>query len=52
MPAATLEEAVKYLLENTSPDDIILLSPGCASFDMFKNYEERAQKFIDAISAN
>lgn len=46
---ATIEEAVKYLSENTSAWDIILLSPGCASFDMFKNYEERAQKFLDAI---
>lgn len=49
IPAATIEEAVTYMLENTAPGDIILLSPGCASFDMFKNYEERAEKFSTAI---
>jgi UDP-N-acetylmuramoylalanine--D-glutamate ligase len=30
--------------------DIILLSPACASFDMFKDYAHRAQVFIDAIN--
>lgn len=47
---ASMEEAVKYLSENTTAGDIILLSPGCASFDMFKNYEERAQRFLEAIN--
>jgi len=47
-----IADAVKYLLANTLPWDIILLSPGCSSFDMFKNYEERAQKFIEAILDN
>ncbi len=52
VPMVNIDEAVKYLLENTSSGDIILLSPGCSSFDMFKNYEERAQKFIEAIASN
>jgi UDP-N-acetylmuramoylalanine--D-glutamate ligase len=52
IPSASMEEAVKYLSENTSPWDIILLSPGCASFDMFQDYEERSRKFVEAIAQN
>ncbi len=48
----SMEEAVKYMSQNTSEGDIILLSPGCSSFDMFKNYEERAEKFLKAIVEN
>lgn len=48
-PVASMREAVRYMLDITRPGDIILLSPGCASFDMFKNYEDRAQQFTNAI---
>lgn len=48
---ATLEEAVEYMHQNTNPGDIILLSPGCASFDMFENYEDRAAHYVRAIHA-
>jgi UDP-N-acetylmuramoylalanine--D-glutamate ligase len=48
---ATLEEAVIFMDEKTQEGDIILLSPGCASLDMFKNYEERASIFVQAIHA-
>lgn len=52
IPTATMTEAVKYLSDNTWIGDIILLSPWCASFDMFKNYEDRAQQFLQAIQEN
>jgi UDP-N-acetylmuramoylalanine--D-glutamate ligase len=47
-----MEDAVSYLAQNTREGDIILLSPGCSSFDMFQNYEERAEKFRSAIEVN
>jgi UDP-N-acetylmuramoylalanine--D-glutamate ligase len=31
--------------------DAVLLSPACASFDMFRNYEHRAQVFVEAVKA-
>lgn len=48
-PFLTLEEAVQYLSEKTKEGDIILLSPGCSSFDMFENYEDRARRFVIAV---
>jgi UDP-N-acetylmuramoylalanine--D-glutamate ligase len=44
-----LENAVEKGIEWAIPDDIIMLSPACASFDLFKNYEDRGQKFKEAI---
>lgn len=46
-----MDEAVQYISENTKEGDIILLSPGCSSFDMFRDYEDRAQHFAQAIHA-
>ncbi|MOA69047.1 UDP-N-acetylmuramoylalanine--D-glutamate ligase [compost metagenome] len=31
------------------PGDAVLMSPACASFDMFKNYEDRARQFVQAV---
>lgn len=45
----TLEEAVAHMWQITQEGDIILLSPGCASLDMFTNYEERARRYVEAI---
>lgn len=49
--AATLEEAVQLSAEITAPGGTVLMSPACSSFDMFKDYEERAQRFIAAVKA-
>ena len=46
---ATLEEAVKLAHQQALPGDAVLLSPACASFDMFRNYVHRAEVFIAAV---
>ncbi|MGC8765433.1 MAG: UDP-N-acetylmuramoyl-L-alanine--D-glutamate ligase [Brevinematia bacterium] len=48
--SASLEEAVKIAYKNSLPGDVVLLSPGCASFDMFKNYEERGKLFKECVN--
>jgi UDP-N-acetylmuramoylalanine--D-glutamate ligase len=47
--AATMEEAVKLAAGLTAPGGTVLMSPACSSFDMFRDYEERAQRFIAAV---
>ena len=49
--AATLEEAVWLAAQITSSGGTVLMSPACSSFDMFRDYEERAQRFITAVKA-
>jgi UDP-N-acetylmuramoylalanine--D-glutamate ligase len=49
--AATLEEAVWLAAQITPSGGTVLMSPACSSFDMFKDYEERAQRFISAVKA-
>lgn len=46
LPAAT-----RWLADQAQPGDTVLLSPACASLDMFRNYGERAQVFIDTVRA-
>ena len=43
--AATLQEALELAREKAEPGDTILLSPACASFDMFKDFEDRGRQF-------
>ncbi len=43
--AATLEEAVAGAFAAAQPRGTVLLSPGCASFDMFRDYEDRGRRF-------
>ena len=47
--AGTLEEAVQLARAQTSPGGVVLLSPGCASYDMFRNFEERGARFEAAV---
>jgi len=46
----SMEDAVKYASFLVSKDDTVLLSPSCASFDLFENYEERGNEFKKAVS--
>ncbi|MGO8703906.1 MAG: UDP-N-acetylmuramoyl-L-alanine--D-glutamate ligase [Candidatus Brocadiia bacterium] len=48
-PAKSLEDAVRLAHRIARPGDVVLLSPACASFDMFRNYAERGQKFREAV---
>ena len=43
------EEAVQKSAEFASEGDVVLLSPCCASFDLFKNYEDRGRQFKEAV---
>ncbi len=45
----TLEEAVELSYKKASPQDTVLLSPGCASFDMFRDYQHRGQVFKSSV---
>jgi len=47
--APGMEEAVQESLSLARRGDVVMLSPACASFDMFRNYEHRAQVFVAAV---
>jgi UDP-N-acetylmuramoylalanine--D-glutamate ligase len=47
----TLSEAVAQAKKIATAGDMVLLSPACASIDMFKNYQVRGDQFITAVSA-
>ena len=49
--AETLEDAVAEAYRVTLPGGVVLFSPACSSFDMFRDYEERAQRFVTAVQA-
>ncbi len=46
-----MAEAVALAMREARSGDAVLLSPACASFDMFDNYGHRAQVFIEAVQA-
>ena len=49
--AGTLAQAVALAAQAACPGDAVLLSPACASFDMFDDYAHRARVFVDAVTA-
>ena len=49
LDAASMHEAVSLAARQARSGDAVLLSPACASFDMFEDYEHRAQAFRDAV---
>lgn len=49
--AASLEEAVRVAFAMAQSGDAVMLSPACASFDMFRNYEHRAEVFVREVRA-
>ncbi|MBO8210586.1 UDP-N-acetylmuramoyl-L-alanine--D-glutamate ligase [Acinetobacter nosocomialis] len=49
--ATTLKEAVEICQRETQAEDVVLLSPACASFDMFKSYNDRGQQFVACVNS-
>jgi UDP-N-acetylmuramoylalanine--D-glutamate ligase len=47
----SMEEAVKAAYQKANVGDTVLLSPCCASFDLFKNYEDRGRLFKETVKA-
>ncbi len=47
--AQDMEDAVRRAADFAQPGDTVLLSPACASLDMYRNYEHRGEVFMDAV---
>lgn len=51
LKVATLQEAVQLCHAKADAEDVVLLSPACASFDMFKGYDDRGHQFVACVKA-
>lgn len=49
IPLDGLRDAVKFTRDSAEPGDIVLLSPGCASFDQFRDFEDRGDQFKQLV---
>ena len=49
--ADNMQYAIEQAIEAASPGDVVLLSPACASFDLFKNYQERGNQFRQVVAS-
>jgi len=49
MDASSAEEAVQKAYSVSAKGEVVLFSPACASFDLFKNYEDRGDQFKKAV---
>lgn len=51
VPAESMKDAVATATRRAKPGDVVLLAPGCASFDMFADYGRRGDAFAEALRA-
>ncbi|MFY9228468.1 MAG: UDP-N-acetylmuramoyl-L-alanine--D-glutamate ligase [Candidatus Microsaccharimonas sp.] len=51
LDATTMKEIVEYARSQARSGDVIILSPGCASFDMFKDFYDRGDQFREVVNA-
>ena len=51
VPAGSFDDVLTRARELARPGDAVLLSPACSSYDMFKNYEERGNRFRDMVQS-
>ncbi len=49
--AGSLQDAVEQARRAAAPGDVVLLSPACSSFDMFRDYEDRGERFKQIVRA-
>ena len=50
--ATDVEDAVAKIQDIIEPNDVVLLSPACASWDQYDTFEQRGQRFIDSFRAH